>query len=592
MVVLGVEESVRRMRWVLDSTSDKMVNYFIQKYEFPEILARILVARGLDEQTIDSFLSPTLKDNLPDPYILKDAQKVAARIADSIERGEKIGIMGDYDVDGATSSALLKLFLKTIGVPVRVFIPDRDDGYGPNAEQMQKFYDDGIRLIATVDCGMTAFEPIDFGTKLGMDIVIIDHHEPEKVLPNAYGVVNPKRLDEDKNNPCHFMAAVGVVFLVVVAINRILRERGFYQTHKEPDLKEWLDLVAFGTICDVVPLSGVNRLFVKSGLKKIHQQHNLGLKTLSEVAQVSQRIDSYHLGYILGPRINAGGRVGKSALGMQLLSTSDDVEARQIAEELEDLNILRRSIEAEVLEQATEQAEESIRKGLPYLLVKGVDWHQGVVGIVAGRLKERYNLPTFVLSIDKEGDDVKGSSRSVVGVDLGALVIKATQEGILYRGGGHPMAAGFSLRRDKLDDFDAFLSRMIKEKSEEEKMVCPDYPISGVIDLSAATPDLLDKISVLEPYGEGNPEPRFALKNVMISKTILTKNGHIICKLTNMGGATLDAISFRAQETEIGKQLLLPQRGKSYHMAGFLRLDTWNGKNKVQLLIDDIALAS
>ena len=589
MVVLGVEKSLSGKKWLYRNLDERKVAYFVQKYNFPEILARILVARQIDDEDITSFLRPTLRHNLPDPYILKDAEKTALRIVESIERGEKIGIMGDYDVDGATSSALLKLFLESLGIKTRVFIPDRDDGYGPNSEQMEKFYKDGIRLVATVDCGMTAFEPIDYGTKLGLDIVIIDHHEPERMLPNAYAVVNPKRLDEKKDNPCHSMAAVGVVFLVVVAINRLLRERGFFKDKEQPDLKKWLDLVAFGTVCDVVPLKGVNRLFVQSGLKQVKQSQNIGLKALIEMAKISEGVSAYHLGYILGPRINAGGRVGKSDLGMRLLSTFDEIEAHMIANELEELNVLRREIENQVLDEADVQAQRAIEAGKSYLLVQGNAWHQGVVGIVAGRLKEKYNLPCFALSIEK--GEAKGSSRSIPGIDLGTIVITALQKGILLRGGGHPMAAGFSLEEGRIKEFEAFLTDFIEKASENIHDTSSELEIDGVLDIKGVTVDLLERLNVLEPYGESNPEPRFVIQNVLIKKTIVTKNGHIICKLSGQTGGYLDAVCFRAEETEIGKALLSNNPAKSYNIAGNLRLDSWRGKNKVQLFIQDVAEA-
>lgn len=589
MVVLGVEKSLNHRTWVYRQSDEKSIEMLVQKYNMPEILARVLVARHVDFDLIDAFLNPTLKNQLPEPCQLKDMQKAVDRMAQSIMNGEKIGIMGDYDVDGATSSALLKLFLKSLHIKTRVFIPDRDDGYGPNAKEMQKFYDDGIRLVVTVDCGMTAFEPIDFGTKLGLDVIILDHHEPEKSLPNAYAVVNPKRLDESKDNPCHALAAVGVVFLTVVALNRTLREKGFYADKKEPDLRQWLDLVAFGTVCDVVPLRGVNRLFVKSGIKQMAARRNVGLTALSDIAKITEKIGAYHLGYILGPRVNAGGRVGKSDLGMKLLSTFDEVEAIQLASELEELNVLRRTIETEVLEDAVLQAQEAVEKGLPFILVKGAHWHQGVVGIVAGRLKEKYNLPSFVLSI--EGNEAKGSSRSIPGIDLGALVIEALNKGILTRGGGHPMAAGFSLDKSKIKDFEDFLLSFIEPKMAHLEDTSSVLEVDGVLDIMAVQTDLLDKLNQLEPYGEGNPEPRFVIHDVKVAKTILTNNGHIICKLAGRNGGSLDAVSFRSKDTEMGQKLLSHAPRQLFHFAGNLRLDTWNGKNKVQLFIQDACLA-
>ena len=480
--------------------------------------------------------------------------------------------------------------MQSVGCKVSVFIPDREDGYGPNKNKMKEYYDAGIKLVVTVDCGTTAFEPVEYGTSLGLDVIIIDHHEPEEKLPNAYAIVNPKRLDEDQKHPCHSLAAVGVVFLVVVAINKLLRERGFYNGKiKEPNLMQWLDLVAFGTVCDVVPLKGVNRLFVRSGLKQLHISENLGLKALTHISKIHEQINAYHMGYILGPRINAGGRVGTSDLGMKLLCTTDTNEAELLAYRLEELNLLRREIECNVLAQAQEQAQEAIKNGLPFILVKGENWHQGVVGIVAGRLKEQYNLPSFVLSIEQ--DDAKGSSRSVPGVDLGSLVITALQEGILSRGGGHPMAAGFSLDANKIPEFEKFLKKYIETKCSVEADAPKEIFIDSILNLNAVNVDLLKKLACLEPYGEGNSEPTFAISDVILSKTIITKNGHVICKFSGKGGGQIDGVCFRAQGTPLGDTLLKNPPGQHYHVAGQLRIDSWNNKEKVQLIVQDVAIA-
>ena len=591
MVVLGVEESLSKKKWLHHPVDERLVARYVQKYDLPEVLARILVARQISEDKIESFLRPTLKNNLPNPDTLKDVSKTAERFATEIMSARPIGIMGDYDVDGATSSALLRLFLQSVGCKTYVFIPDRDDGYGPNHDKMKEYYDAGVRLVATVDCGTTAFDPIEYGTSLGLDVIIIDHHEPENRLPNAYAIVNPKRLDESLDHPCHSLAAVGVVFLVVVAINKLLREKGFYQGKiKEPDLRKWLDLVAFGTVCDVVPLKGVNRLFVSAGLKQAHIHENIGLKALAKIANIHELINSYHLGYILGPRVNAGGRVGTSDLGMRLLSTHDEQEANYLANQLEDLNILRRQIEGNVLSEALEQAQAAIQKHQPFILVKGENWHQGVVGIVAGRLKEQFNLPSFVLSV--EGDDAKGSSRSVPGVDLGTLVICALQEGILSRGGGHPMAAGFSLDTKNIDLFEKFLENYITQKCTVEADAPKEVFIDGVLDINAVHLDLLKQLSQLEPYGEGNEEPTFVVQDVILSKTIISKNGHVICKFSGKGGGQMDGVCFRAQGTPIGDTLLSNKPGQHYHIAGQLRIDSWNNRDKVQMIINDVALAS
>ncbi|MBQ9619628.1 MAG: single-stranded-DNA-specific exonuclease RecJ, partial [Neisseriaceae bacterium] len=445
--------------WRIKPTNERIANAISQRFDLPDIVARILAGRDFSLDTIQEFLYPTLKQNLPNPFSLQDMEKAATRVAQSILANEPIGLMGDYDVDGATSTAELKLYLEQCGIKVFTFIPEREDGYGPNARKMQEYKDAGCTVVLTLDCGTTAFEPIDFGTKLGLDVIILDHHNAEGQLPNAYAIVNPKRLDEKQDHPCHYMAACGVVFLFIVALNKILRDKGFWQNKTEPNLIQYLDLVAFGTVCDVVKLMGVNRLLVKSGLKQFATGQNIGLSALARQINLEESANTYHLGYLMGPRVNACGRVGKSDLGMKLLSSHDPIEAGILAEELESLNALRRDIENDVFLKAIEQVE-SKKLDTPFIVVSGENWHQGVVGIVAGRLKERYNLPVFALSI--EGDDVKGSSRSVTGLDIGTLVMNAVTKGILTRGGGHPMAAGFSLQKEKIDAFIQYLQDTIK----------------------------------------------------------------------------------------------------------------------------------
>lgn len=583
MAVLDVTCSLNGLTWEMQPTDARLAAALAQRFDLPEVVARILASRGIDLESADSFLYPTLKHNLPNPLSLKDMEKAARRMADAIEAKEPIGLMGDYDVDGATSTALLKMFLEEIGVPVYTFIPEREEGYGPNALKMKEFYDKGCRLVATLDCGMTAFDPIDAGVKLGLDIIVLDHHDAEQSLPNAYAVVNPKRLDEPVAHPCHYMAAVGVVFLFTVALNTILRERGFYAKRPEPNLMRFLDLVAFGTVCDVVRLQGVNRLFVKAGLNQMRKGENKGIAALAELVGLSEPPSAYHLGYVFGPRVNACGRVGQSDIGMQLLSCQDNIQASVLAHTLEELNLQRRDIEAAVLLEAIEQAE-SRPESDPFVFVKGELWHQGVVGIVAGRLKDRYNLPVFALSI--EGDEVKGSSRSVQGVDLGALVMNAIGKGILSRGGGHPMAAGFSLKKERLNDFYMYLKENITPDMTQNRS--STLEIDGILDIGGATADLVRQINLLAPFGEANPEPRFVIKDVMVSRCTLLKNGHIGCTLSGRGGLYLQAIAFRASDTELGHQLLT-SCNSYFHVAGILKLDSWRGQTKIQFQIQDAA---
>ena len=585
MSVLGVAKSLSGLAWELRPADDRNSLAMAQKYGLPEIVARALAARNVTLETVEAFLNPTLKNNLPSPFSLKDMDKAARRMAASILAGESIGLMGDYDVDGATSTALLKMFLEYCAIKTYCFIPDREDGYGPNINKMKEFHQKGCKLVATLDCGMTAFDPIAYGTFLGLDIIVLDHHDPEKTLPDAYAVVNPKRLDEPTDHPCRYMAAVGVVFLFIVALNNILRSKGFYKNKQEPNLIPYLDLVAFGTVCDVVKLQGVNRLFVKSGLNQMRLGQNKGIAALAELVGLDEAPTAYHLGYIFGPRINACGRVGKSDIGMKLLSTNDKTEARILAEQLEELNLKRRDIEAAVLEAAIWQVENR-QEDLPFIVVQGEDWHQGVVGIVAGRLKDKYNLPVFALSI--EGDEVKGSSRSVQGVDLGCLVMNAIEKGILSRGGGHPMAAGFSLHKEKLQEFHTYLKQSITPDS-----MCGNghvLDIDGVLDIQGICPELIENLSMLAPFGEANPEPRFVIKDVAVTRVMPLKNGHIACTLTGKNGKYISAIAFRAVDTPVGKKLM-HSPGIYFHVAGFLKQETWKGRTKIQLQIHDMAEA-
>ncbi len=566
--------------WTLKDTNERMSNALSQHFELSDVVARILAGRGFNLETTEEFLNPTLKQNLPDPFSLKDMEKSAQRMSKAIIAKEPIGLMGDYDVDGATSTAELKLYLELCGAEVLTYIPEREDGYGPNSSKMQEYKDKGCSVVATLDCGTTAFEPIEFGTKLGLDVIILDHHNAESQLPNAYAVVNPKRLDEDVNHPCHFLAACGVVFLFIVALNKVLRESGFWQDKTEPNLIQFLDLVAFGTVCDVVKLQGVNRLLVKSGLRQLAQCQNIGLIALARQAGIDTKPSAENLGYAMGPRVNACGRVGKSDLGMRLLSSHDPIEANILAEELESLNALRRDIENDVFLKAIEQVESQPCTN-SYILVSGENWHQGVIGIVAGRLKERYNLPVFALSI--EGDDIKGSARSVSGVDIGTLIMNALTKGILTHGGGHPMAAGFSLNKDKLADFQQYLTENIHNLPQQANQI----EVEGVLDLAGVTFDLIDNLSLLAPFGEGNSEPIFVLKEVYITYTNLLKNGHIAVGLRNKAGVKLSAIAFRAADSQMGQAFLTSHGEMAFDLMVYLKQNSWHGQRKIQIQILD-----
>ncbi|MGN0904906.1 MAG: single-stranded-DNA-specific exonuclease RecJ [Alphaproteobacteria bacterium] len=583
---LGVEHSLTSQCWVLREAEPDLVAAIARQNSLSEIVARLLAVRNVAPDAVDFFLAPRLAAHLPDPCILKDMEKAARRLAAAVEKGEKIGVFGDYDVDGATSTSVLTQFLLRVGAAdVLPRIPERDEGYGPTAAAMRDFGRDEVSLIVTVDCGTTSFEAL---AAAEAEVIVVDHHEPDVTLPPVYAVVNPKRLDEPADNPCRHMAAVGVVFLLIVAINRILRQDGWYSGEREePDLRRWLDLVALGTVCDVVQLRGVNRLFVKSGLTYLASRANKGLAVLSELSGIKEKPTTYHLGYVLGPRLNACGRIGQASLGMKLLCAGDEGEAREIAARLDELNALRRQMCEEVLKQAIMQIESRVNEE-PFVFVSGKDWHAGIIGIIAGRLKDRYKLPSLVMSL--EGDDVRGSARSVVGVNIGAAVMAAAEQGILTRGGGHAMAAGFSLKADALPAFKTFLCEYIAAHHEEE-VFDNSYVIDGIVDIGAVSSSLVDTLSCMEPFGEGNPEPRFAVANVAVSYVQLRKGGHVSCTLVGRDGRSrMRAIAFRAADSEIG-QVLLKSKGELYHMAGLIRPDTWRGPGQVQFVIEDVALA-
>lgn len=569
--------------WKFASYREDAAERIAALYGLPAAVAAIVAARGICVGEVDDFLYPKMQNLMPDPFCLKDMEKAALRIAGAVERGERVAVIGDYDVDGATSSSLLKLFLHSVGCEAPVHIPEREEGYGPSKTAVDEFAALGANLLITTDCGTTAFEVLEYAKNKGMDVIVLDHHEAETRLPDICAVVNPKRLDESDEYPClKYLAAVGVVFLTVVAVNRELRKRGFYQNRPAPDLMKWLDLVALGTVCDVVPLLGLNRAFVRQGLKVMSLRQNCGLKALADKASLSEAPTSYHLGFVLGPRINAGGRVGEASTGSRLLCATDDFQAAMLADRLDGFNALRKEIEAYVLLQAIEILE-GTPQPYPIAFVYGHDWHQGVIGIVAGKLKERYGLPAFVMSV--ENDEVKGSARSVPGLNIGALVMAAKEKGLLTKGGGHNMAAGFSLEEKNLEAFRRFAGEYAERALGKEKIV-PTLEIDGVIGLSAATPEFADKLSLLEPFGAGNPEPRLMLGGVRIIRSDIVGSGHVRCVLGSFAGGSLKAMAFRAADSEVGKALL-NHRGEPFNLAGPLRKDTWMGRTQVQFVIED-----
>ena len=580
-----VDRSVTGRRWIVRQSDERVGLALSQRLDVPEIVGRVMAARGISLEGAEQFLDPTLRDALPDPVSLVGMDAAAERLVTAICGGEPVAIFGDYDVDGATSSALLARFLSAVGVPARVYIPDRiAEGYGPTAPAILRLHAEGIKLLITVDCGTTAFEPLEAADDAGLDVIVVDHHVAEPALPRAISVVNPNRLDDTSGQGA--LAAVGVSFLYAIATNRLLRENGWYaeQRRKEPDLLALLDLVALGTVCDVVPLVGLNRAFVRQGLRVMARRHNPGLAALADVAQVDVKLSEYHAGFLLGPRVNAGGRVGEAPLGAQLLMTQDKNKALEIARRLDRYNTERKEIEARVQEAAMEQAENSDLSSALILAV-GDDWHPGVIGIVAGRLKERFNRPAFVISLD--GETGKGSGRSIEGVDLGSIVIAARQAGLLLNGGGHKMAAGLTVARDKLEDLRAFANERVAGDVASNAIV-PTLRIDGAIALSGVKPEFVATLERLAPFGSGNAEPRFALTSVRVAKADVVGANHVRCFLTDSSGGRLKAIAFRAVGEPLG-DVLLDKTGLGLHLAGKLRPDNWQGKRDVQFIIDDAA---
>jgi single-stranded-DNA-specific exonuclease len=589
---LGVERSLTGRRWAARLADERTALAIGQRHGLPDAICRLLAARDVDLEAVPDFLDPTLRKFLPDPSHLKDMDAAVARLVHAVRQGERIVVFGDYDVDGATSSALLLRFFRAVGGDIGVYIPDRrKEGYGPNATALVKIKEEGASVVVTVDCGVTAFEPLAEAKRVGLDLIVIDHHMAEIALPEAIAVVDPNRLDDE--SPHKQLAAVGVAFLLAVGINRALRDAGWYGTSRpEPDLRQWLDLVALGTVCDVVPLVGVNRALVRQGLQVMAQRRNAGLAALADVARLKEPPGAYHLGFLLGPRVNAGGRVGQADLGARLLSSDDPHEVGALALRLDEFNAERRAIERDVLDQAIARIEGLYgpdRKGLPSaLLVESEGWHVGVIGIVASRLVERYGRPAFVIGMD--GELGKGSGRSVRGVDLGAAVIAARQAGLLVNGGGHAMAAGLTVTREALPELAHFLDARIALQLGVAPAV-RELGIDAALAPAAATQELVDMIERAGPFGAGNALPRFALTGVRVSYAQPVGEGHVRCTLVGAERGRIEAIAFRANQTALGPALLDSAR-PVLHVAGALRIDRFGGRESVRLQIDDAAPAA
>jgi single-stranded-DNA-specific exonuclease len=587
---LGVTTSARGLTWRdrLDPAAAKVALAISQRHNLPEMLGRVLAAREIAVDQVAVTLDPTIKALMPDPSTLRDMDKAADRLATAIERREAIAIFGDYDVDGACSSALVKRFLQAHGLDGRIYIPDRlTEGYGPNPEAIASLVKEGAKLIITVDCGTTSIEALAVAGPLGADVIVVDHHQADERLPDVVALVNPNRQD-DISGLGHLCAA-GVVFMLLVATARELRRRKLYEgSFTPPNLLDLLDIVGLATVCDVVPLKDLNRAFVTKGLQVMRQRSNTGLKALSDAAALAVAPTAYHLGFVLGPRINAGGRIGDAALGAKLLSISDEAEAARIAVLLDKLNRERKTIEKQMLDEAMARADHLVEEnaGLPLLMVASAEFHKGIVGLVASRLVERFQRPACVIAWDGK-DEGTGSLRSIAGVDIGAAIRAAVTAGHLRKGGGHAMAGGLTVARDRLETLRTFFNQRLANKTDAARSAIA-LAIDGALTPASVTDDFMALIERAGPYGQGNPEPRFAFPAHRVKFAKVVGTAHVRCTLEAGDGSRLDAVAFRAADQPIGNALI-SSAGMPLHVAGHLRRDTWNGRDRRELVIEDVA---
>ncbi len=587
---LGVERSVSGNRWVsrLDQAGQNRALAIAQTHGLPELIARVLAGRGVGQDEAMAFLDPTIRGLMPDPHLLTDCEKAARRLLHAIRKGETVAIFGDYDVDGAASSALLYRFLTHFGVPASIYIPDRIfEGYGPNPTAIGQLIDNGATLIVTVDCGSTSFESLEVAKARNIDVVVIDHHQVAQELPPCHALVNPNR-EDDLSGQGHLCAA-GVVFMVLVAALRMLREAGDSRV-RSIDLLAWLDIVALATVCDVVPLKGLNRAYVVKGLIAARHQGNPGLAALFRKAGLGGPVTPYHFGFLIGPRINAGGRIGDAALGARLLTLEDAGEAETIAAKLDELNRERQVMEAAMLQEAEAEAlaEYGNGDGASVIVTARESWHPGIVGLIASRLKDKFRRPAFAIAFDPTGKGT-GSGRSINGFDMGRMVRAAVDAGLLVKGGGHAMAAGLTVERGNLGKLRAFFTEKA-EKQVPGLVANETLKIDGALGASGATVELIDRLETAGPYGSGHPQPVFALPSHRLRDSRLVGQSHIKITLEAQDGGRVDGIAFRAAETPLG-ELLMSSRGAQLHVAGTLGADHWQGNRRVQLRVTDAAKA-
>ena len=577
--------SVSGKNWIFKKFTSSDIKTYCEKYTLSEIVAKLLSIRKKSIENIDFFLNPSIKKILPNPFCLKDMESAINRIYQSILKKELIGIFGDYDVDGATSTALLKRYFLSINQKTETYIPDRKkEGYGPTVKSFENLISLNAKVIITVDCGTMSFEPIKIAQNKNIDVIVLDHHQSDINLPRACAIVNPNRYDD--TSKLNYLCAVGVCFMFLVALNKKLRESDWFAKNniKEPNILNFLDLVSLGTVCDVVPLVGLNRAFVFQGLKILKKRSNLGLKTLYDLCEIKSQPTTYHLGYVLGPRINAGGRVGKSSHGAELLSSNDPQRVYQIATDLNKSNKERQSIEFILSEQIHSHIKNY--KDDSVLVLEGEGWHEGIIGIVASRIKEKYNKPAILISVNENLG--KGSARSVFGFDIGNQIIKATQLGIVEKGGGHKMAGGFVIKKENINIFRDFLIKNY-EKSNQINSNIKNLYLDALIAPSALNEDFYFKIHKLAPFGSGNNEPKFVIENLKVINSNLVADKHIKSILHGEDGSIIKSMAFNAKDSPL-ENFLNKNNKKKFNIAGKITLNSWKGKQNIEFIIEDLSV--
>ena len=577
--------SVNGKSWILRKYNQEDLFFIKENYSLDEITSKLLSIRNIKKEEISSFLNPSIKNFLPNPNNLIDMEKSTLRTVKAISNNEKIGIFGDYDVDGATSTALLGNYFNELNLNYEIYIPDRKkEGYGPSIKSFKELIEKKVKIIFTVDCGTLSFDAINFAKENEIDVIVLDHHQSEIKLPKAFSVINPNRLD-DKSN-LQYLCAAGVSFMFLVSLNRALRSKNWFNTKdiNEPNLIDYLDLVSLGTVCDVVPLVGLNRAIVKQGLKVIKLKKNLGLKTLLDICKIESNPSIYHLGYLIGPRINAGGRVGKCSHGANLLLNKDPKNSFQLATELDQYNKERQLLEKDLLQKILDETKDYSND--PVLILSGSNWHEGIIGIVAARLKDKFNKPVIIISLD--GDIGKASARSIIGFDIGTVILAAIHKNILLKGGGHKMAGGFSIKVENIEKFKDFIFNKFRNINMDLSAKKP-LLLDSIISPSAINLEFYNKVAILSPFGSGNPEPKFVIQDVKTINGKIVGEKHIKSVLIGSDGSTIKSIAFNAVENDIGA-FLLKKNNKSFNIAGKLSLNEWKGQSNVEFIIDDISV--